>query len=149
MSVYFKANKNNVYIMTNHTSSTSAPLVWVQDDVLLKGKKGVKMICILEPALLESSLSPADELQDTIEALIETGLSEVERMREVLQIAAEILGRDERFQDISRDMKTYREIVFREDRCLPFTMIEARAILSKIRKWLETIEKRLEQQQVR
>ena len=107
------------------------------------------MICIVEPSLLESSLPPADDVQDTIEALIETGLSKVERMREVLQITEEILSQDERFQDISRDMKGYREIVFREDRCLPFTMIEARAILRKMQKWLEAIEKRLEGQQVR
>jgi len=107
------------------------------------------MICILEPSLLESSLPSADDLHDTIEALIETGLSKVERMREVLQITEEILSQDERFQDISRDMKGYREIVFREGRCLPFTMIEARAILRKMQKWLDAIEKRLECQQVR
>jgi len=135
--------------MTNQTPPTSAPLVWVQDEVILKGKRGVKMICIVEPSLLESSLPPADDVQDTIEALIETGLSKVERMREVLQITEEILSRDKRFQDISRDMKGYREIVFREDRCLPFTMIEARAILRKMQKWLDAIEKRLEGQQVR
>ena len=107
------------------------------------------MICILEPSLMESSLPPADDLQETIEALIDIGLSQVERMGEILQITEDILHRDGRFQDIARDMKEYREIVFREDRWLPFTMIEARAILSKMRKWLETIERRLETRQVR
>jgi hypothetical protein len=135
--------------MTETPSPTSAPLVWVQDDVIIKGKKGVKMICILEPSLLESSRPPAEDLQETIEALIEIGLSQVERMGEILQLTEEILRRDGRFQDIASDMKGYREIVFKEDRCLPFTMIEARAILSKLRKWLETIERRLEAQQVR
>lgn len=135
--------------MTETPSPTSAPLVWIQDDVIIKGKKGVKMICILEPSLLESSRPPAEDLQETIEALIEIGLSQVERMGEILQLTEEILRRDGRFQDIASDMKGYREIVFKEDRCLPFTMIEARAILSKLRKWLETIERRLEAQQVR
>jgi hypothetical protein len=127
--------------MTESTSSTSAPLVWVQDDVLLKGKKGVKMICVMESPL------PPDDLKDTPESLIEIGLSQVERMREVLQITGEILSRDGRFQDISEEMRRYREIVFREDRCIPFTMIEARAILSKMRKWLNAIERRLEPEQ--
>jgi hypothetical protein len=39
-------------------------------------------------------------------------------------------------------------MVFKEDRCLPFTMIEARAIMSTIWKWLNAIERRLEIQQV-
>jgi hypothetical protein len=129
--------------MTDTTSFTSAPLVWVQDDVLVKGKKGVKLICILESSL------PPDDLKETIESLIEIGLSQVEKMREVLQIAGEILRRDGRFQDISEEMKRYGEIVFREDRCIPFTMIEARAILSKMQKWLNAIERRLETEQGR
>lgn len=124
--------------MTESTSSTSAPLVWVQDDVIINGKKGIKLICILESSL------PSDDLKETIESLIEIGLSQVEKMREVLQIMGEILRRDGRFQDISEEMRRYREIVFREDRCIPFTMIEARAILSKMRKWLNAIERRLE-----
>jgi len=129
--------------MTETTTSTSAPLVWVQDDVLVKGKKGVKLICILESSL------PPDDLKETIESLIEIGLSQVEKMREVLQIAGEILSRDGRFQDISEEMRRYREIVFREDRCIPFTMIEARAILSKMWKWLNAIERRVETEQGR
>ncbi|GEM_PF-6268136 len=36
-------------------------------------------------------------------------------------------------QDISEEMRRYREIVFRDDRFIPFTMIEARAILKLIR----------------
>ncbi|RZN44322.1 MAG: hypothetical protein EFT35_00065 [Methanophagales archaeon ANME-1-THS] len=120
--------KDQIPFMT--PSRTSAPLVWVQDDVMLKGTKGVKMICIFEPSLLESSRPPADDLQETIEALIESGLSQVERMGEILQLTEDILRRDGRFQDIASDMKGYREIVFREDQCLPFTMIEARGILS-------------------
>lgn len=129
--------------MTDTTSSTSAPLVWIQDDVIVKGKKEIKLICILESSL------PSDDLKDTIESLIEIGLSQVEKMREILQIMGEILRRDGRFQDISEEMRRYGEIVFREDRCIPFTMIEARAILSKMRKWLNAIERRLEIQQGR
>jgi hypothetical protein len=129
--------------MTDTTSFTSAPLVWVQDDILVKGKKGVRMICVMESSL------PPDDLKETIESLIEIGLSQVEKMREVLQIAGEILRRDGRFQDISEEMRRYGEIVFREDRCIPFTMIEARAILSKMQKWLNAIERRLETEQGR
>lgn len=108
------------------------------------------MICILEPSILESSSIPAaEDLLETIESLIDVGLSEIEQMNEVLQLAEDILRRDGRFLDIARDIKGYREIVFRADRCLPFTMIEARGILSKLRKWLETIERRLEVPQTR
>ena len=56
--------------MTDALSPISEPLVWLQDDVILGGKKRVKMVCIAE------SLPPED-LKDTIESLIETGLSEV------------------------------------------------------------------------
>ncbi|MCK4398146.1 MAG: hypothetical protein KAV25_04070 [Methanophagales archaeon] len=38
------------------------------------------------------------------------------------------------------EMKSYRETVF--SRSIPFTMIEARAILSKLRKWKNTIRRR-------
>lgn len=124
--------------MRDNISSLSSPFVWVHDDdVIIKGKKGVKMVCILEPTL-------PDDLKDTIEFLIETGLSEVERMREVLQIMEWILRRDERFKDIAAEMKVCREIVFREGRHIPFTMIEARAILSKFRKWQNAIVRVLE-----
>lgn len=115
----------------------ASPFVWVHDaDVIIKGKKRVKMICILEPTL-------PDDLKDAITFLIETGLSKVERMREVLQIMEEILRSDERFKDIAAEMKICRETVF--SRSIPFTMIEARAILSKLRKWQNAIERRLEE----
>jgi len=56
--------------MTDTLSFTSEPLLWVQDDVILSGKKKVKMVFILESA-------PPDDLKDTIVSLIETGLSNV------------------------------------------------------------------------
>ena len=43
-----------------------------------------------------------------------------------------------------REVGRYREIVFRKDRCIPFTMIEARAVMSKMRKWLNAIDRRVE-----
>ena len=122
--------------MTNNISPMSLPFVWVHDDdVIIKGKKGIKMVCILEPTL-------PDDLKDTIEFLIETGLSEVEKMREVLQIMEWILRRDERFEGIAAEMEIYRETVF--SRRIPFIMIEARAILSKLRKWQNAIVRILE-----
>ena len=124
--------------MTDTLSPTLAhPLVWAQEDVKLRGNKRVRIVYILEPS------QPAD-LKETIESLIEIGLSEVERMREVLQIMGEILSRDGRFDELAREVGRYREIVFREDRCIPFTMIEARAVMSKMRKWLNAIDRRLE-----
>ncbi len=128
--------------MTDALSSTSEPIVWLQDDIILDGKRRVKMVFILE-----SSLPPAD-LKDTIESLIETGLSKVEMMREILKIMAGILRRDGRFDALAREVGRYREIVFKEDRSIPFTMIEARAVMSTMRKWLNVIERRLEAQQV-
>jgi len=111
-----------------------SPFVWVHDDdVIIKGKKGIKMVCILEPTL------PGD-LKDAIAFLIETGLSKAEKMREILQIMERILKDDGRFTDIAAEMKSYRETVF--SRSIPFTMIEARAILSKLRKWQNTIQRR-------
>ncbi|HUV79971.1 MAG TPA: hypothetical protein VMW40_04000 [Candidatus Bathyarchaeia archaeon] len=127
--------------MTDALSSTSEPLVWLQDDVILGGKKRIKMVYIAE------SLPPED-LKETIESLIETGLSEVEMMREILKIVVVILRIDGRFDALAREVGRYREIVFKEDRCMPFTMIEARAVLSTMRKWQNAIERRLEAQQV-
>ena len=59
----------------------------------------------------------------------------------------ELLRRDGRFDDLAREMGRYREIVFKADRCIPFTMIEARAVMSTMRKWLNVIERRLDAQQ--
>ncbi|NMX21390.1 hypothetical protein C5S30_02920 [ANME-1 cluster archaeon GoMg4] len=59
----------------------------------------------------------------------------------------ELLRRDGRFDDLAREMGRYREIVFKADRCIPFTMIEARAVMSTMRKWLNVIERMLEAQQ--
>jgi len=108
------------------------PFVWVHDDIIIKGKK-LKITYIAE-------LSIPEELAEIIEFLIETGLSQAEKMREIVQIMEEILRRDERFKDIAAEMKSYRETVF--SRGIPFTMIEARAILSKMRKWQNAIERR-------
>ena len=127
--------------MTDALSPTSEPIVWLQDDIILGGKKRVKLVFILESA-------QPDDLKDTIESLIETGLSKVEMMSEILKVVEEILRRDGRFDALAREIGRYREIVFREDRSIPFTMIEARAILSTMRKWLNTVERRLEAQQV-
>ena len=109
------------------------PFVWVHDDINIKGKK-LKITYIAEPSI-------PGELTEIIAFLIETGLSQAEKMREILQIMEEILRRDERFKDIAAEMKSYRETVF--SRGIPFTMIEARAILSKTRKWQNAIERRL------
>ncbi len=122
--------------MTDNSDRTSKPLIWVQDDIIIKENKRLKMVCICEFLL-------SGDLRENIESLIETGLSQVELMREILQIMEGILRRDGRFDDLAREMKRYGEIVFREDRCIPFTMIEARAIMSKMRKWLNAIERRL------
>ncbi len=46
--------------MTDALSPTSEPIVWLQDDIILGGKKRVKMVYIAE------SLPPED-LKDTIE----------------------------------------------------------------------------------
>jgi len=128
--------------MTDALSPTSEPLVWRQDDVIIRGKRRVKMVFILESSL------PPEDLKDTIESLIETGLSKVEMMREILKIMEGILRRDGRFDALASKVGRYRQIVFKEDRILPFTMIEARAVMSTMRKWLNVIERRLEVQQV-
>jgi predicted secreted acid phosphatase len=123
-------------------SPTSAPpLVCLQEEVEFTDNKRMKMVFIVER-------SQPEDLKETIESLIEAGLSRVEKMREMLQIMEEILRRDGRFDELSREVGSYREIVFREDRCIPFTMIEARAIMSTMRKWLNAIERRLASQQV-
>ena len=95
---------------------------------------------------MESSLP--DDFKEVIESLIETGLSQVELMGGILTVMAELLGRDGRFDDLAREVAGYREIVFKQDRCMiPFTMIEARAVMSTLRKWQNIIEQRLEAQQ--
>jgi len=111
------------------------PFVWVHDDdeIRIKGKK-LRITYIAEPSMPQ-------ELTEIIAFLIETGLSKAEKMREILQIMERILKDDGRFTDIAAEMKSYRETVF--SRSIPFTMIEARAILSKLRKWQNTIQRRL------
>jgi len=53
---------------------------------------------------------------------------------EILTVMAELLRRDGRFDDLAREVARYREIVFKKDRCMiPFTMIEARAVMSTAR----------------
>jgi hypothetical protein len=84
-----------------------------------------------------------DDLAETVTTLLETGLSQLAIMQGALRVIEELLRRDGRFDDLAREVDTYREIVFREDRHGPFTMIEARAIMSTLRRWLETIERRV------
>ena len=127
--------------MTDTLSPTSEPLVWLQDDVILGGKRRVKVVFIAESV-------PLEDLKEVIESLIETGLSEMTMMREILKIMEGILRSDGRFDALASEVGRYREIAFRENRCIPFTMIEARAVLSTMRKWLNVIERRLEAQQV-
>jgi hypothetical protein len=114
----------------------SWPLVWLQDEIPLRGKKRATLVCIVE------SPQPED-LSETITSLLETGLSQLAMMREALQVIEKLLRRDGRFDDLAREVGTYREIVFRADRHGPFTMIEARAIMSTMRRWLETIDHRV------
>ena len=117
--------------MTDNVSTM--PFVWVyDDDVTIKGKK-------LRITYIADTSTPG-ELTEIIGFLIETGLSKAEKMREILQIMERILKDDGRFTDIAAEMKSYRETVF--SRSIPFTMIEARAILSKLRKWQNTIQRR-------
>ncbi|MCW3130332.1 MAG: hypothetical protein N2V75_09590 [Methanophagales archaeon] len=108
--------------------------VWVHEDeeIVIKGKK-------LRIMYIPDTFLPSD-LVDAFAFLIETGLSNAEKMREILQIMEEILRRDERFKDIAAEMKIYRETVF--SRSIPFTMMEGRSILSKLRKWQNAIQKR-------
>ena len=109
--------------MTDNVSTM--PFVWVyDDDVTIKGKK-------LRITYIADTSTPG-ELTEIIGFLIETGLPKAEKMREILQIMERILRDDRRFTDIAAEMKSYRETVF--SRSIPFTMIEARAILSKLRK---------------
>lgn len=113
---------------------SSAPFVWVHDDdVTIKGKK-LRITYMAQPPT-------PDELTEIVAFLIETGLSQAEKMREILQLLERILKEDGRFTNIAAEMKSYRETVFREDRSLQFTMIEARAILSKMRKWQNAIQR--------
>lgn len=117
--------------MGNNVSTM--PFVWVYDDnVTIKGKK-------LRITYIADASTPG-ELTEIIGFLIETGLSKAEKMREILQIMERILKDDGRFIGIAAEMKSYRETVF--SRSIPFTMIEARAILSKLRKWQNTIQRR-------
>lgn len=126
---------------TPASTTTPMPLVLVQDDVVLRGEKRRKLVFIVESAL-------PDDFREAVESLIETGLSHVELMSGILTVLAELLRRDGRFDDLAREVAGYREIVFKQDRCLiPFTMIEARAVMSTLRKWQNIIERRLETQQ--
>jgi hypothetical protein len=129
--------------MTDSSSYTvHVPLVLVQDDLVLSDEKRAKIVFILDASL------PGD-LKEAVESLIETGLSQVELMGEILTVMAELLRRDGRFDDLAREVARYRKIVFKEDRCIvPFTMIEARAVMSTLRKWRNTIGRRLEAQQL-
>ena len=129
--------------MTDSSSATMhVPLVLVQDDLILSDEKRAKMVFIVDASL------PGD-LKEAVESLIETGLSQAELMGEILTVMAELLRRDGRFDDLAREVARYREIVFKEDRCrVPFTMIEARAVMSTMRKWRNTLERRLEAQQL-
>ena len=116
--------------------TTPMPLVLVQDDIVLRGEKRVKMVFIVETSL-------TDDLKEAVESLIEVGLSKVELMGEILKVMAELLRRDGRFDDLAREVVRYQEIVFKENRSIPFTMIEARAVMSTMRKWQNTVERRL------
>lgn len=127
--------------MTDALSPSPTPIIMFHDDILLRGNKRAKMVFIVKSL-------PPDDLKEAIESLIEIGLSQVELMREILQVIEVLLKGDGRFDALAREIGRYREIVFKEDRCLPFTMIEARAIMSTVRKWLNVIERRLEMQQV-
>jgi len=110
----------------------------VQDDVLLRGKKKLKLVCIVESEFVQP-----EDLKETIESLIEAGLSRLETMRANLLIIEDLLRRDGRFDDLAHDVGRYREIVFKESRSVPFTMIEARAVMTTMRKWRAMIARRL------
>ncbi len=99
------------------------------DELLVRGKR-FRTVYILDKL---------PDLRDTIAFLMDIWLSNVDRMPEVLPIMEAILSHDRRFVDIAADMKRYRETVL--SRGAPFTMIEARAILSKFRKWQNAIER--------
>ena len=129
MPLFYFLAYNKVSFMTDSAS----PSVCIHEDVIVRGKR-------LEITYIAAE--PAQELADIIAFLIEIGLSQAERMPEVLQIIEDILRRDERFKGTAAEIKIYRETVF--SRSIPFTMIEARAILSKLRKWQNAIQRRLE-----
>jgi hypothetical protein len=124
--------------MTERPHLVPESFVLVQDDVLLRGKKKVKLVCIVE----SESVQP-DDLKETIESLIEAGLSRLETMRANLLIIEDLLRRDGRFDDLAHDVGRYREIVFKKSRSVPFTMIEARAVMTTMRKWRAMIARRL------
>jgi hypothetical protein len=98
--------------MTDARSPSPKPLVWVQDDILLRGNKRAKMVCIVESL-------PPEELKVAIESLIESGLSQVEMMRELLQVIEMLLNGDGRFDVLAREIGRYREIVFKEVAAYP------------------------------
>jgi len=110
----------------------------IQDDMLLRGKKKVKLVYIFESEFVQS-----EDLKVTIESLIEAGLSRLETMHANLLIIEDLLRRDGRFDDLAHDVARYREIVFKESRSVPFTMIEARAVMTTMRKWRTMIARRL------
>ncbi len=103
--------------------------VFIHDEIFIRGMKRLEIVYILD--------NPSD-LRGTISHLIETGLSNAERMPEVLKVIESILSQDKRFHGIAADMRRCRETLF--SRRIPFSMIEARAILTKIRKWENAIE---------
>lgn len=124
--------------MTERPHIVPESFVLVQDDVLLRGKKKAKMVCIVESEFVQP-----EDLKETIESLIEAGLSRLETMRANLLIIEDLLRRDGRFDDLAHDVGRYREIVFNESRSVPFTMIEARAVMTTMRKWRTMIARRL------
>ena len=109
-----------------------------EDEVPLRGKKKAKMVCIVE-----SEFDQTEDLRETIESLIEAGLSRLETMRANLLIIEDLLRRDGRFDDLAHDVGRYREIVFKESRSVPFTMIEARAVMTTMRKWRAMIARQI------
>lgn len=126
--------------MTERPDTAAESFVVLQDDVLLKGKKRATMVCIVESG--SGSVQPED-LKETIESLIEAGLSRLETMRANLLIIEDLLRRDGRFDDLACEVGRYREIVFTRPRSVPFTMIEARAVVTTMRKWRALLARRL------
>ncbi len=107
--------------------------IFLHDEVLIRGMKRFEMVYILDNM---------PDLRETITHLIETGLSNAERMPEVLKVIESILSQDNRFHAIATDVRRYREVLF--SRRIPFSMIEARAMLSRIRKWQNAIERAMQ-----
>ncbi len=56
------------------------------------------MVCVVE-------FLPSEDLKEAIESLIEIGLSQVEMMREILQVIEELLRGDERFDAFAREIR--------------------------------------------